>query len=172
VILLLNGAFGIGKTTVARILVSRLDKALLFDPEWIGLALQRPARLLGRAVDDFQDLPSWRRLTIQGVRAARFVRPNIVIPMAISDLGYLDEVRRGIGRFEPRLFHVALRAPLDVVEERLRRRGETPANAGWAYRRAAECCRAHGDDAFAIHVDAATDDPDAIAAAILRLVAA
>jgi hypothetical protein len=172
VILLLNGAFRIGKTTVARILVSRLDRALLFDPEWIGLALQRPARLLGRAVDDFQDLPSWRRLTIKAVRAARFLRPNIVIPMAVSNVRYLDELRLGIGRFEPRLFHVCLQAPLDVIHERLLHRGETLSNAAWAYRRAAECRLAHQDETFAIHVDAASRNPDEIAAELLRLVTA
>ena len=49
-ILLLNGAFGIGKTTVARVLVARMPNALLFDPEMIGLILQRGLRLFGRTV--------------------------------------------------------------------------------------------------------------------------
>ena len=62
----LNGAFGIGKTTVARALVKRLPRAVLFDPEPIGVLLQR-----FRRVDDFQDLRAWRRLTIFGIRIAR-----------------------------------------------------------------------------------------------------
>src|SRR5687767_2126468 len=63
-ILLLNGAFGIGKTSVARRLVARLPRAVLYDPEIIGIALQRAARIVGWNVPDFQDLRLWRRLTI------------------------------------------------------------------------------------------------------------
>jgi MoxR-like ATPase len=58
VIILLNGAFGIGKTTVARLLAPRLKRAVRFNPEIIGSALQRTARLFGRKVYDFQDLES------------------------------------------------------------------------------------------------------------------
>ena len=38
---LINGAFGIGKSTVARELRSLLPRSVIFDPEWVGLALQR-----------------------------------------------------------------------------------------------------------------------------------
>ena len=100
-ILLLNGAFGIGKTTVARLLVKRMPRAVLFNPELIGRALQ-----FVRPVDDFQDLPSWRRMTIAGLRATRMVWPNVIVPMAFSNSEYLDEIRRGIERFEPDVAHV------------------------------------------------------------------
>jgi broad-specificity NMP kinase len=158
VILLLNGSFGIGKTTVARLLVKRMPRAVLFNPELIGSALQ-----LVRRVDDFQDLPSWRRLTIAGLRAARMVWPNVIVPMAFSNTAYLDEIRRGISRFEPDVVHVCLVAPLDVVHARLRRRGDTDE---WPYRRASECCIAHQRIEFAVHVDAARD-PEVIAAELL-----
>jgi hypothetical protein len=36
-VLLLNGAFGIGKTTVSRLLVARSPRAVVFDPEWMGI---------------------------------------------------------------------------------------------------------------------------------------
>lgn len=157
-ILLLNGAFGIGKTTVARALVARLPRGVLFDPELIGMALQRVRR-----VDDFQDLALWRRLTIAGLRATRLVWPNVVVPMAFSNLAYLDEVRDGLRRFEPRVLHVCLVAPLAVVEERLRSRKAE----AWAFRQAAECCRAHARDEFAVHIDA-TRTPEEIAGEILR----
>jgi hypothetical protein len=71
VILLLNGAFGIGKTTVARALVTRMPGSVLFDPEMIGIPLQRVARAVGRTVEDFQDLRTWRSLAVLGLRLAR-----------------------------------------------------------------------------------------------------
>lgn len=162
-ILLLNGAFGIGKTTVARALVRRFPRAVLFDPELIGIALQRVARLTGRKVDDFQDLPLWRRLTIAALRVTRLIWPDVIVPMAFSNLAYLDEIRAGLARFEPHVHHFCLVAPVEVVHERLRRRGPTPGNAPWEYRRAAECCLVHAREEFATHVIASGRDPAQIA---------
>jgi predicted kinase len=169
VILLLNGAFGVGKTTVARSLVRRLPRAVLFDPEIIGIALQRGAHLAGRKVDDFQDLPSWRRLTIIGLRTIRLFYPNIVVPMAFSKVEYLQEIRSAIGRFEPRVLHFCLVAPVEVVHERLRLRGADPVRAAWEYRRATECCIAHKSEEFARHIATADRDADEIAEELLRV---
>ena len=151
-ILLLNGAFGIGKTTVARSLVKRLPRAVVFNPELIGSALQRV-----RPVYDFQDLPSWRRWTIAALRVMRMFWPNVIVPMAFSNLAYLDEIRRGLGRFEPHVVHVCLVAPVDVVHERIRGRGDVDR---WPYDRAAECCVAHASAEFATHISAAGTPDD------------
>jgi len=52
----INGAFGAGKSSVARELVRRWPEARLFDPEEIGFLLRRvvPAE---QQAGDFQDLP-------------------------------------------------------------------------------------------------------------------
>ncbi|HEY0140306.1 MAG TPA: AAA family ATPase [Thermoanaerobaculia bacterium] len=171
-IVLLNGAFGIGKTTVARLLVRRLRRAILFDPEIFGLVLQRVARLGGKRVEDFQDLVLWRRLTIVGVWATRLFWPNVVVPMAFSNIEYLDEIRAGLQRFEPRLLHLCLVAPVDVVHQRLRARGADVTREAWEYRRAAECCIAHAGEEFATRVPAAGRDPEQIAEELFSVVAA
>ena len=168
-IVLLNGSFGVGKTTVARAVVRQMPHTLLFDPEWIGIPLQRIARLFGRTVDDFQDLRIWRRLTVFGLRIARRFRPNIVVPMAFSNASYLQEIRDGIRSFDERVVHFCLIAPLDVVRARLRQRGATEANAPWAYRRALECCAAHGSREFAEQIPTADRDPAEIAGEVIRL---
>jgi predicted kinase len=171
VILLLNGAFGIGKTTVARELVRRIPDAILFDPEMIGLALQRTARAVGRTVDDFQDLRAWRQLTIVGLRIARLRWANIIVPMALSNPGYLEELRAGIARFEPRLRHVCLVAPIEVVHGRLTSRGADRKRNAWEFRRAAECCGVHGGERFATQIDAADRTPAEIAASVVGTIA-
>jgi hypothetical protein len=167
VILLLNGAFGIGKTTVARALVSRVPDSMLLDPEIIGIALQRSMKWCGRRVEDFQDLKLWRTLTIAALRAARHRSRFIVVPMAISDSAYLAELKAGIGRFEPRLIHACLVAPKLVVHSRLRGRGANPLKNSWEFRRSAECCDAHISGAFAKHIDAAGRTTEQIAGELL-----
>lgn len=169
-ILLLNGAFGIGKTTVARLLVRRQRRAVLFDPEIAGILLQRTARLAGVAVDDFQDLRAWRRLTIVGLRVTRMLYPSVVVPMAFSNAEYLDEIRRGASRFDRDVRHICLVAPEEVVHERLRRRGTDPSNAAWEYRRASECCRAHESETFGQQVEAGVRTPEEIADEILTII--
>jgi broad-specificity NMP kinase len=154
VILLINGAFGIGKTTVARLLVKRLPRAIVFDPELIGIPLQRIT-----GVDDFQDLRLWRWLTVAALRIARLFFGNVVVPMAISDPAYLIRGRDVV--------HVCLVAPVEVVYERLAKRGR---DAGeWERRRAEECCVAHQRPEFARQVNA-EGTPEEIANAILRAI--
>ena len=58
-IVIINGSFGVGKTTVARLLRSALSGSVIYDPEWAGSALVRlPAwvRLQGAGTDDFQNI--------------------------------------------------------------------------------------------------------------------
>jgi hypothetical protein len=170
VIVLLNGAFGIGKTAVARALARRLPWSMIFDPEKVGVPLQRAARMLGRTVDDFQDMASWRKLTVLGLRASAVLSPCLIVPMAFSEPRYLDEIRGGAERFDRHVHHFCLVAPLAVVQERLHARGDEPESHPWEYRRAAECCAAHQSDVFAARVDATTETPDQLAARIAQAI--
>jgi chloramphenicol 3-O-phosphotransferase len=169
-ILLLNGAFGIGKTAVARALTSRMPRSMLYDPEIAGIALQRAARFILVPVSDFQDLVAWRRLTVTALRLARLRSANIIVPMAFSNADYLAELRAGIGSFEPRLFHFCLVAPTDVIHARLRGRGADPYRHAWQFRRATECCEAHASSTFAQHVSTVDRTPDEIARKLLATV--
>jgi hypothetical protein len=169
VIVLLNGAFGVGKTAVARALRARMPRSVLYDPELVGIALQRLRRWSGRPIDDFQDLPLWRRLTIGGIHAAGTVSPTVVVPMAISNPAYLAELRAGVRRFEPRLRHYCLVAPPEVVHRRLTNRGADPLRHEWQFRRASACCEAHRSDDFAKRIDATNHRPDELAAILEAL---
>ena len=176
-VVLLNGAFGVGKTTVARLLRRRLPSGLLFDPERIGYVLRRLPRWLpldGLRRDDYQHCPMWRRLTVRGIRVGRLVRSNVVVPMAFSEVSYLREIRAGIARFDEDIMHLCLVAPLEVVHQRLRSRGEDPASPGgaWAFRRASECCEAHAAPEFAEQVPTAGRTPEAIVGDLLRRIGA
>jgi chloramphenicol 3-O-phosphotransferase len=171
VILLLNGAFGVGKTSVARVLALRLPRSVVFDPELIGIALQRAARLFTVDVADFQDLRAWRVLTIAGIRIARLIWPNVIVPMAFSELAYLDQIRDSLRRFEPALFHVCLVAPVDVVHARLNARGADADRHEWQYRRAAECCAAHRQPAFGEQVSTDRRDVADVAGEVLARIA-
>jgi hypothetical protein len=172
-VILLNGAFGIGKTTVARILLTRIPQSGIYDPEPLGVVLQRASYLAGRSVLDFQDLVLWRRLVVLGVLATSTIRSVMIVPMAFSNLSYLQEIRQGIGRYESSLLHFCLVARVEVVNDRLRRRhaGTVDQNTSWQYRRAAECCMAHPGPEFAEHIDTSDLDAGEVATEVLARVA-
>jgi predicted kinase len=162
---LLNGSFGIGKSTVARELRSAIPGSAIFDPEPIGLILM-PLAL--RRVSDFQHLPRWRRLTVLGARAVAAYRSTVIIPMAFSELAYLDAVRHGLSLTGRPVHHFCLTAPLEVVRQRLIGRGERADDpkSAWVHRRAAECVDAHRSHRFAVHIPTESQSSSAIAADI------
>lgn len=170
--ILLNGAFGIGKTTVAKLLKARLPYAAIYDPERLGMLLHRlPPFLLGRRhqPDDFQDLPQWRRLIVSGAHQRRRRADVVIIPMAFSRADYLGEFGTALAQFDT-VRKFCLTAPLVVVEARLAARDAKAGADHWARRRAAECCEAHRDPAFGEPIDA-MPPPDIVASTIRRSLA-
>lgn len=169
--ILLNGAFGIGKSAVARELRNVLAGAAIANPEWIGVLLQRGLR---RHRSDFQHDPLWRRLAVRWARLVGRRHAIVIVPMAFSDPRFLEEIRAGLAASGRPVLHFCLTAPIDVVRDRLARRGEPARDPRWAWvhRRAAECCEAHGDEAFAEQVPAVSLAPREIASRLAERVRA
>ena len=62
-IVMINGSFGVGKTTTAKLLRNVLPGSAIYDPEWAGSALMRLPKwinLRGSGTNDFQDIDVWR----------------------------------------------------------------------------------------------------------------
>lgn len=127
-IIMLNGSFGVGKTTVAKALVKALPNAVLYDPELIGYVLRRlPIRLWPKAevTNDFQDISLWRTWTIRLAGLLhRLTRRTLVVPMTLANPAYLAQIRTGFKRIDPKLYHFCLTASLETIQKRLTRRGE------------------------------------------------
>jgi hypothetical protein len=158
-IVVINGSFGVGKTTVARLLREAFPGSAVYDPEWAGLALMRLPRwvgLRGAGTDDFQDIELWRRLTVAGVRLfGLFADGALIVPMTFSRRDYLDEVVAGLRRHDPATRVFCLRAGLPTVRGRLAGRGTKLEGPGsqWIARRIVECAEAHRDPHFGEPVD-------------------
>jgi hypothetical protein len=120
----------------------------------VGVALQRLSAWLplrGRGTDDFQDLALWRRSVGFGIRVCKlFARGPVLVPMAFSNLSYLDEVLRDLGCFYLTAGVFCLTADTETIRERVRRRGtdlQSPSGL-WLLRRIDECAAAHADPRF------------------------
>jgi len=158
-VIMINGSFGIGKTTVARLLRGSFPGSVIFDPEWAGMFLMRLpgwVKLKGSGSDDFQHIELWRRSAVAGARLFRLVaRGPLIVPMTFSRRDYFEEVSAGIRRFDPELRAFCLKASLATVRSRLAERGSKTEGPGseWIARRIVECVAAHREPHFGEPVD-------------------
>lgn len=162
---MINGSFGVGKTTIAKLIRRSLRGSAIFDPEWVGFVLRRLPKwikLNGSGSDDYQDIALWRRSTVAGVRLFRSIASGtVIVPMAFSFRNYFDEVITGIEPLDSDLRVFCLNASLATVKKRLVERGTKIEGPGseWIARRIIECVEAHNDPHFGEPVD--TEDRSA-----------
>src|SRR4051794_34779588 len=137
----INGAFGAGKTSVARRIAALRPDALLFDPEQIGFLLRR--MLPGEGLSDFQDRPLWRRLTLLMLAEAdASAKGPVIVPMTLANPAYFDERVGGLRGSGVALHHFPLTATAATLRRRLRRRLDWPASRRWALARTEACAAA------------------------------
>ena len=161
----INGPFGVGKTSVARRLVSMIQRAHLFDPEQIGFMLRKvwPERAA-----DFQDLPIWRELTLRALAGAAAASDrSILVPMSLSNRDYFREIVDGLRAEGVDVRHFTLMAPVPTVRRRNRLRLIGPSSRRWALDRVEPCLARLADPEFAVHIDADRRSAEAIAREIL-----
>ena len=151
-ILFINGSFGVGKTTVGRILQKRIADSVLYNPEWTGSVLMRlPIKFQGSGTDDFQDVDLWRKSVVSGIKLFRFfARKTVIVPMAFYRKNYLDEVVEGVRKFDNQVRIFCLKASFETILKRLEKRGEKIESGedNWAIRKAKECIEWHRDECF------------------------
>ena len=135
-ILLINGPFGVGKTTVARLLIRRLPRSTLFDPEWVGLGL----RFLGSTTADFQDDPRWVRHVVRGARLLSALGRDLVVPITLWRAETYSAIVDGLS---PAL-SLCLTASEPILSARIARGDPKP--AAWRQAHLPQCLTAFTDD--------------------------
>jgi adenylylsulfate kinase-like enzyme len=172
VIVWLNGAFGVGKSTVARHLVARDPQLRLFDPEHVGYMLM--ANLADHAVGDFQHLPAWRRLVpLVANELASHTRQHLVAVQSVFDAAYWAELRAGMAAHDLDVVHVVLDADEATLRSRIAADDVERDAAQWrldhivAYRSACEWLFGDAD----LVIDTTALDPVDVAARVHDLVA-
>jgi 8-oxo-dGTP pyrophosphatase MutT (NUDIX family)/predicted kinase len=139
-----NGAFGVGKTTTARELLSLIPGSVLFDPEEVGTTLRRllPEKRF-RQVTDYQELPAWRRLVVDTAAALlNEVSGPLVVPMALLRQGYRDEIFGGLASRRIQVRHFVLHADETILRQRIDQRDAVPGDPD-ASDSARRWCRDH-----------------------------
>src|SRR5947209_4522645 len=111
----INGSFGVGKSTVAELLVKRIPNSMLYDPEEAGICLRHIVRPNER-FEDFHYLPIWCTLTVTHARLLKQTYGRTLnMPMTVCYEPYLHEIMYGLRQFEPDLLHVCLTARAETI---------------------------------------------------------
>lgn len=163
-ILLLNGAFGIGKSTLAETLIETRPEWVLFDPEDVGQVLRRALHRV-QPKEDFQEYEGWVPLVAATARELRREGRHLVLPICIADRERYAALVEALREVDGTLRSFCLVAPVEVVHRRLAERGDAP--NGWAGVRTQGCVETHRDALFAEHLDAERPVA-ALAAHVLR----
>jgi hypothetical protein len=122
-IIWINGGFGAGKTTLAEELHRRLPKAVVYNPEDVGLMLWKWMPPNG----DFQHLPSWRELVVEtALSLRRHHADTLIVPMSLIRDAYRAEILGGLAGAGEDILHVFLEADAGVLRERLNARVTNP----------------------------------------------
>jgi hypothetical protein len=173
-IVVINGSFGVGKTTIAKLLRRSLPGSAIYDPERVGFVLKRlPGwiKLKGAGSDDYQNIVLWRRSAVAGVRLFRlFASGPVIVPMAFSRRDYFDEAVTGIEPLDSQVRVFCLKASLATIRKRLMERGTKIEGPGteWIARRIVECVEAHNDPHFGEPVDTEGRSANEVSADIIK----
>jgi cytidylate kinase len=144
-IILVNGAFGVGKTTVSEALLKKIDNSMIYDPEVIGYMLRNVIpnniQLQESHTGDFQDLHLWTELTVE--TAARLIsryHMNLIVPMTLRNPDYFQYIYNGLKKWDENIFAFCLTASKDTIHQRLFNRGEQ--EGAWCFHQTDACLEA------------------------------
>jgi hypothetical protein len=168
-ILMINGAFGVGKTTTAESLVSKIPGSMLYDPEEVGYMLHAVTRGIlppEEMTGDFQDIAIWSPLVVEVAAKlrARYQR-HLIVPMTLVNETYYATIKGGFERIDTETYAFCLTASLETIHQRLLSRGAEPGE--WALAQTERCLKAFESNVFAPYIDTETRSAVEIVALIM-----
>ncbi|MCM3317385.1 AAA family ATPase [Rummeliibacillus stabekisii] len=155
-IIMINGAFGVGKTTIANTLQNEIEHSMIYDPEEIGYMLRNVIPIDIKRTEsitgDFQDLELWKELTVDvAKRLIAKYKINLIVPMTLRKIEYFHFIYNGFKSIDDQTHHFCLSASKETIYERLRLRGEEEGN--WCFQQTDKCLEAYNQYDFGEYID-------------------
>jgi tRNA uridine 5-carbamoylmethylation protein Kti12 len=168
-IIFINGPFGVGKTTTARLVAKRLGRAVIFDPEFIGMLLHRFLRDIS-GVEDFQNYKLWAPLTAYTARLlSRITKKPVIVPMTVSNKARWKYLTKAVKSDDRTVVCVRLTCSEEVLRQRILDRPHEGGPHEWCLNHVADGVRMMSDPDFGEAVDTENNKPEAVAEIVCSL---
>ena len=163
----INGAYGVGKTTVANLLKDKLNKAYIFDPELVGNAIRDnyPKEMFK---ETFEEYPLWLDTNYK-LLSDIFNKydGDIIVPMTLlKEESYLQIIKRlqddGIS-----VTYIFLDGDEQTLYHRMVELGREEPD-GWCVKHIPICLAVQKKEKYAIHINTIDKTPDEIVDIILK----
>ncbi|GAK39215.1 hypothetical protein TCA2_1703 [Paenibacillus sp. TCA20] len=169
-IVMINGAFGAGKTTQAENLAKLIPNSMIVDLELSGYLLRElipeSMRQEHERSGDFQDLDLWRVLVVEVAKLVKLKYDRtLIVPMTLYKSQNYSYIRESFEKLDT-VYHFTLMASKASIHERLTIRGDTV--GGWQFQQTEKCLSALQASAFAEHIDSEKLCADEITQYILK----
>jgi len=168
-IIWINGAFGVGKTSVAIQLSKILSNSYVFDPEMTGEYIwdNLPEALSRKG--DFQDIPLWSDFNYQMLDYIQKVWDGtVIVPMTIINPLYYEELILKLEENGSKLHHFILTADKEILLERLIKRGDF--DTSWPANQIDRCIYAFDNLIQGIKIDTCNLSIDEVVYRIISII--
>ncbi|WP_108671865.1 AAA family ATPase [Peribacillus acanthi] len=170
-IIMINGAFGVGKTSVTERLVELIPNSLLYDPELVGYMIREviPERIKPEheRTGDFQDLDIWKELVVTVAKSIKSsYNQHLIVPMTLYKKENFQYISKGLKSLDEATHHFCLMADQETIHRRLLERGETP--GAWCFQQTSKCLEAFKAGGFNEYVETVGINADEIAKQIVE----
>lgn len=169
-IILVNGAFGVGKTTVTERLHSEINNSMIYDPEMVGFLLREilPPDIKKQESPggDFQDYHLWKSMVVDTAKhlKAQYGK-HLIVPMTIRNHSYFTYIIEGFEALDTDTYSFCLTASKETIHNRLLSRGEEPGN--WCFQQTDGCLAAYQTNKFGVSLNTENHSIDTIVKLIL-----
>lgn len=155
-IVIINGAFGVGKTSVAKRLVKNIPNSMMYNPEEIGFMLRNiiPDEIINyeEKSESFQDLDLWKKLVINIAKELiNKYKKNLIIPITLRNHKYFNHIYHGLSLIDSEVYHFCLTASIETIHKRLLKRGDKPGTR--CFNETLNCVEAFKHIEFKEHID-------------------
>ena len=123
-IIWINGAYGVGKSALAKEMNYEIKDSFIFDAEAVGNAIRDN---MPKAFwhDTFEDYPLWCEVCYKLLKHLDFVYKGIIlVPMTIIKINSYNEIIRRLLDDGIIVKHIILNASKDIIHNRIIERGE------------------------------------------------
>ena len=161
----LSGAYGVGKSTVAKVLAKKLENAMIFDAEEVGNAVRGnyPNAPYGYI---FEDYPLWADFCRRLIRDVHDTfGKNIIVDMTLVRKSSKETIIDGLKKDGIDVYFFVLTASRQTIHDRILVRGE--GEDCWCMENLDMAMEKSAALDGAVYIDTQGVDPDAIAEQIL-----